>query len=169
MRLNSATQVGRSKKLQPVWKGPFVIAETLAGNIYQVAGCKKVTVQHSARMRLFVERAVPFWVQRKRVQLVERQGEVVEPTEANFGGTLPALFGDSGTGEGSSHDQPPLVGTDLSPGECGTVTSSPTGTDLPPSNPDVDDTDGLFCGGGTTAPEYTSWEAAPSANPLAGL
>ena len=74
MVLNSATKVGRSKKLQPIWKGPYIVTEVLSDILYGITSQRKTTVQHVDRMRLYIDRTVPLWVQRRRTQLVDNCG-----------------------------------------------------------------------------------------------
>lgn len=69
MVTNSATTAGVSRKLQPLWKGPFVVTQVVSPVLYRVSGQRRATVQHHDRLRPFHERSVPLWVHRKRASL----------------------------------------------------------------------------------------------------
>jgi len=83
MVINSATKVGTSKKLQPIWKGPFVVVEAISEVLYKVADRKKITVQHVDRMRPYVDRTVPLWVQQRRARLLHGQWDRGRPPEGD--------------------------------------------------------------------------------------
>ena len=92
MLLNSATKVGRSKKLQPIWNGPFVVTDVLSSILYRVSSQRKTTVQHVDRLRLYTDRAVPIWVQKKRSRVAEDQVDSEPHPDEDLGDALQMLF-----------------------------------------------------------------------------
>ena len=53
----------------------------LAPHLYKVQDRKKTLVLHHDRLKVCEERAVPFWVRRKRHQLFQSEGTVLSPDE----------------------------------------------------------------------------------------
>ena len=96
MVLNSASKVGHCKKLQPVWNGPYVVAHALSPVLYRVAEKRRTKTQHVDRMRIYLDRTVPMWVQRKRASLVateqDEKSDSTEPEDEDLGEVLEALF-----------------------------------------------------------------------------
>ena len=64
--INTSTPVGKSHKLQPILKGPFVIVKALTPFLYVARDHKKAQVFHHDRLRLCEDREVPLWVHRVR-------------------------------------------------------------------------------------------------------
>ena len=69
--MNSATQVGQSKKSAPLWKGPFIIMQVIAPVLYQIASSKKEWVVHHDRLRRCDNDPLPLWLRRKRHAMLE--------------------------------------------------------------------------------------------------
>ena len=72
--LHSATKVGQSKKLSPIWKGPLLIVEVLSPVLYRVKGRRKESVlhhDHDDRLRICKDRVVPMWMRRLRHQFLD--------------------------------------------------------------------------------------------------
>ena len=49
--MNSGRKVGQSKKLAPLWKGPFVVVKVLTPVLCRIASSKKDWVVHNDRLR----------------------------------------------------------------------------------------------------------------------
>ena len=64
--VNSATKIGQCKKLQPLWLGPFLIVEVISNILYKISGQKRSFVVHHDRLKLCRDRALPFWLVRRR-------------------------------------------------------------------------------------------------------
>ena len=64
--IDSAKKTGVSPKLQPVWKGPYVICRVISQILFVVAGRKKTFVLHHDRLKPCGNRDVPFWLRRRR-------------------------------------------------------------------------------------------------------
>ena len=104
MLVNSSTRIGKCKKLQPVWLGPYIIVDVVSPVLYKVAIRNRTSVQHVDRMRLYVDRVVPMWVQRRRNQLFD---DSVQDTEYDddMSGAMHQLFNNNDdTGESSLTD-----------------------------------------------------------------
>ena len=79
-RRNSVVKLGQSRKLNPVFSGPYLVTEVLSPYLYRVQGHKKRLVLHHDRLKLCEDRAVPFLVNRRRRSLLQQQSatDVVE-------------------------------------------------------------------------------------------
>jgi len=69
--LNSATQIGKPKKLAPVYKGPYVVMEVLSPVLLQVRDRKKQKVVHHDRIKPCHDRQLPRWLARLRHDLLK--------------------------------------------------------------------------------------------------
>ena len=69
--MNSATRVGQSKKLAPLWKEPFIIMQVIPPVLYQIASSKKEWVVHHDRLRRCDNDPLPLWLRRKRHTMLE--------------------------------------------------------------------------------------------------
>ena len=88
--------MGQSRKLNPLFTGPYLVVKVLSPYLYRVRDRKKTLVLHHDRLKICEERAVPFWVRRRRHDLFRRldnedqtsqvvgtsQASVAEPQEA---------------------------------------------------------------------------------------
>ena len=72
-RRNSVVKLGQSRKLNPVFSGPYLVTEVLSPYLYRVQGHKKKLMLHHDRLKLCEDRAVPFWVSRRRRSLLQQQ------------------------------------------------------------------------------------------------
>ncbi len=61
---NSATKVGESKKLNPVWVGAFLVVKKLPSMLFEICDRRKSQVVHHDRLKLCRDRFVPFWLKR---------------------------------------------------------------------------------------------------------
>jgi hypothetical protein len=64
--MNSGRKVGQSKKLAPLWKGPFVVVQVLTPVLCRIVSSKKDWVVHNDRLRTCNNDPLPLWVRRKR-------------------------------------------------------------------------------------------------------
>ena len=70
-KIDSSTKVGHSKKLRPVWLGPFLVTEVLSPVLYRIQGRKDTTVIHHDRLKICKDRVIPLWLRRKRHGLLD--------------------------------------------------------------------------------------------------
>ena len=89
-------KMGQSRKLNPLFTGPYLVVKVLSPYLYRVRDRKKTLVLHHDRLKICEEQAVPFWVRRRRHDLFRRldnedqtsqvvatsQASVAEPQEA---------------------------------------------------------------------------------------
>ena len=78
--MNTSIPVGRSQKLQPIMKGPFIITKVLSPALYVVRGRKRSQVLHHDRLLLCEDRDIPLWVQKARTHILD-QGKWDSPSE----------------------------------------------------------------------------------------
>ena len=101
-QIDSATKVGQSSKLRPVWKGPYLVVKPLSGHIYQLETRKRKVVVHHDRLKICNDRALPLWVLRKSHDLlgtVEEGPETAETEGDNEFEGLTTLFAEEGPKE----------------------------------------------------------------------
>ena len=63
---NMGCKAGLSRKLCPLFVGPYIVKAVLPHDLYRVEGQRKDEVMHHDRLRRCEDRAIPLWVQRKR-------------------------------------------------------------------------------------------------------
>lgn len=69
-KLNKGHKAGHSTKLQPIWKGPFLVTEALSPLLYRIKGKKTSSVVHHDLIKKCEDREFPFWLRRQRSQLL---------------------------------------------------------------------------------------------------
>jgi transposase InsO family protein len=156
MVVNSASRVGSSKKLQPIWKGPFIVTEPLSSVLYRVADRHRIKVQHVDRLRLYLDRTVPLWVQRQRARLQETISPDLCPEEDDDNSeAMHRLFGGQDEPSVSGVDSDPSFRLDPIDPLVGASPQTPTvpvvGANRPnPTQHDFDNTDNVLdaCGVG---------------------
>ena len=67
--MDDAKRVGKSPKLQPLWKGPAIVARKLGPVLYEVIKKKGSTVLHHNRLKPCLLETLPRWVSKARRQL----------------------------------------------------------------------------------------------------
>jgi len=77
-RVNSATKIGQSKKLQAIWKGPLLVVEVVSPILYRVRGRRRDTVVHHDLLKLCSDRFVPQWMVRVRRDFLSKSSDVPE-------------------------------------------------------------------------------------------
>ena len=90
--LNSATKIGQCKKLQAIWKGPYVVSKVLSPTLYQVKDRHRTMVHHVDRMRVYNGRSVPLWISRRRTQLMQEEEDPDDPDDDDLGQAFGLLF-----------------------------------------------------------------------------
>ena len=70
-KLDSSSKPGQSKKLNAIYKGPYLIVEVLSPVLYRIEDRKKASVIHHDRLKVCNDRAVPLWIRRRRHQFLE--------------------------------------------------------------------------------------------------
>ncbi len=70
-KLDSAASPGETRKLKPVYIGPFLVTEVLSPLLYRVEGRRKSQVLHHDRLRFCGDRFIPMWIRRKRHELLD--------------------------------------------------------------------------------------------------
>ena len=80
-RYNRSIVLGQSKKLQPIWTGPWVVEEVLSSVLYRIANRKRSMVAHHDSMKLCGDRDLPLWFRRKRHGLLGTEEEMPDVTE----------------------------------------------------------------------------------------
>ena len=60
-KINSASKISQSKKLQSPWLGPYRV-ETVQGNIYKIRSQKKSKWIHHDRLKMCEDAQLPLWL-----------------------------------------------------------------------------------------------------------
>ena len=61
--------LGQSKKLQPIWSGPWIVTQVISSVLYRIANRKRSMVAHHVSLKLCSDRDLPIWLLRKRHEL----------------------------------------------------------------------------------------------------
>ena len=69
--------LGQSKKLQPIWSGPWIVTQVISSVLYCIVNRKRSMVAHHDSLKLCSDRDLPIWLQRKRHELTWTLGEDV--------------------------------------------------------------------------------------------
>ena len=91
LRKNNAGVVGGSKKLNPVWKGEWVIVEVKSPVLFKVKNHKKTMVLHHDKLKLCTDEVLPRWVIRLRLRVLrdmENSSSSSEENEGQRGGAV---------------------------------------------------------------------------------
>ena len=67
-RFNRSIVLEQSKKLQPIWSGPWIVISSV---LYRIANRKRSMVAHHDSLKLCSDRDLPIWLLRKRHELTE--------------------------------------------------------------------------------------------------
>ena len=86
LKLNKASKTGEPSKLQPIWKGPFLVIEMLSPLLMRIRGKKKSMVVHHDLVKKCTDRYIPAWMQRLRNQYLngattDQEEEMVEDAD----------------------------------------------------------------------------------------
>lgn len=101
--MNNANKKGHSKKLQPIYIGPFLIVEKISDILYTIEGFKGRSRQvvHHDRLRLCNDRDIPLWAQRHR-----RQQQTIDSSVPDESMNLSNLYDDWSNHDASDGDPP---------------------------------------------------------------
>ena len=67
--LDLARKIGISPKLQPVWKGPYVISKVISPILFEVTDKRKSFVLHHDKLKPCEDHSVPLWLKYRRSML----------------------------------------------------------------------------------------------------
>ena len=65
-RRNTAGKPGQSRKLAPLYEGPFLVLRVLTNSLYLVADQKRMHTWHHDKLRMCHESPLPTWLLRRR-------------------------------------------------------------------------------------------------------
>ena len=74
LKKNNAGVLGSSKKLNPVWKGIWVVNKIRSAVLLEIKNNKKVCVIHHDTIKKCGDSDLPRWVERLRGHIKEREG-----------------------------------------------------------------------------------------------
>ena len=83
-KIDSATKVGVSSKLRPVWKGPYLVTKVITPMLYRIKDRKSESVIHHDRLKLCRDRNIPLWMRRMRHNLLYPSQQNKEKVKSNF-------------------------------------------------------------------------------------
>ena len=69
-RLREGTKKGVSKKLLPLWVGPFIITQVISPILFKIENRKKTLVVHHDKIKLCQDRHIPWWLRRRRAEIM---------------------------------------------------------------------------------------------------
>ena len=103
---NMGCKAGLSCKLCPLFVGPFIVKVVLPNDLYRVEGQRKEETVHHDRLRRCEDRAIPFWVRRRRhrderEELVDGDATIIEGVNSDldetvaFGEDVPEVAGET--------------------------------------------------------------------------
>ena len=73
---NMRCKAGLSRKLCPLFVGPFIVKVVLPNDLYHVEGQRKEETVHHDRLHKCEDRALPFWIRRRtHLDGCEKQGD----------------------------------------------------------------------------------------------
>ena len=70
-KLDSSTKIGQSKKLQPIFTGPYLVTQRKSAALYVIEDRKKSSLVHHDKLALSRGSEFPQWLRRKRHELLE--------------------------------------------------------------------------------------------------
>ena len=70
-KVKSSSKIGQSRKLTPVWCGPYLVTEVLSPILYRIKDRKQESVIHHDRLKICEDRFVPMWMRRLRHDLLD--------------------------------------------------------------------------------------------------
>lgn len=71
--LDSASAIGRCKKLCPIWKGPWLVIKKWSPNRFTIQDPRRTLVIHHDKIKLWTDRRLPLWLLRKKKMLSNSQ------------------------------------------------------------------------------------------------
>ena len=82
--LDSARKISTSPKLQPVWKGPYVIFKVSSPILFEVTDKRKSFVLHHDRLKPCEDHSIPLWLRRKRSKFLNNLDQEDPENEDDF-------------------------------------------------------------------------------------
>jgi transposase InsO family protein len=79
MLANSATKIGQSKKLQPMWTGPYIVTQVLSPILLKISSMKKEWVVHHDRLKPCPHVDLPLWARRRKHALTGCDAQLPSP------------------------------------------------------------------------------------------
>lgn len=70
--MEHTTKVGHSRKLKPLWKGPYIVVKVINPVLYEIEDRKKSYVIHHDRLKLCTDKDLPIWIQRRRTNFIDQ-------------------------------------------------------------------------------------------------
>ncbi|CAG2217238.1 unnamed protein product [Mytilus edulis] len=70
-RIDSASQIGESKKLRAPWQGPYLIVEVLSSVLYKMRTRKSELTIHHDQLKPCLDRNIPPWLKYMRHRLLQ--------------------------------------------------------------------------------------------------
>ena len=132
--LNLSTKVGRSSKLQPVWKGSLLVTKVKQPTLYRIAGRKRSRWVHHDRLKACTDQNVPIWMKRLRNRLFAAlEVPSSQPNEGGdaIGGQVSSDIEATGLEDISTIFTPPPPSTSSSP-----LPQPPPPTHISPNTPE---------------------------------
>ena len=80
---NSASKIGQSRKLQPLWLGPFLVTQVISPTLCKIASQRKSFIAHHDRLRPCKDKVLPLWLERRRLRL-EGITDILDETLGSF-------------------------------------------------------------------------------------
>jgi len=102
--------VGQSKKLQPIFKGPFLILKQKSPSLFLIADRKKTSLVHHDRLQPCKDCHLPVWLQRKRHQHMTPE---IEFEELSMDEGIDPSLGEESVLEGDNLPPTPTIGEEL--------------------------------------------------------
>ena len=75
-KINSASKVGQSKKLQSPWLGPYLVEDN-HGVVYKITHKKKIEWVHHDRLKLCEDAELPLWLRRKHHMILDLDATMI--------------------------------------------------------------------------------------------
>ena len=88
--LDSATNIGQSKKLRSPWKGPYLIVKVLSNILFRIRGQRGDSVIHHDRLKLYESTEIALWVRRARHNMEVDNVNKDTPGEVTAGNGCPS-------------------------------------------------------------------------------
>jgi len=142
--LNSATQVGKPKKLSPVYKGPYLVIKVISPVLIAVQDNRRQQVVHHDRLKHCPDAVLPRWLVRLRHPLLGAEPEPPHPNQEEENGELnlniSGIFEDPKLVDRPTKPDPPLENLNPIPipavpehvvtSRCGRTIKPPTRLDI---------------------------------------
>ena len=140
-KLNFATKKGVSKKLQPLYDGPFIVTRVLSPVLIEIENRKRKKVVHHNKLKPCNDRFIPLWIRRRRQELLSLDDTLPYDADEHSFFNISDLFA-----QNDPHDID-LVVDDLNPsvddqpgrGDQSTLANVSANDNEIPQTPNIDD------------------------------